>query len=71
MIVDIFFIIVLILMIDYDFVFFSQTVSRKYNYIFEIVSIESTEKKNYLRKYVRDALSIWKASNDNIYFPIK
>jgi len=45
MIVDIFFIIVLILMIDYDFVVFPQTVSRKYNFIFEIVSIESTENK--------------------------
>jgi hypothetical protein len=50
-----------------------QSVSRKYNFIFEIVSIESTEnkKQKYLRKYMRDDLSIWKASNDNMYSPIK
>jgi hypothetical protein len=46
MIVDIFFIIVLILMIDYDFVVYPQSVTRKYNFICAIISIESTEVNN-------------------------
>ena len=49
MIVDIFFsIILLIFMIDYDFVVFPQSVSRKYNFVCEIVFIESTEGNNTL-----------------------
>ena len=47
MIVDIFFsIIVLIFMTDYDIVVFPQSVSRKYNFICEIVLIERTEVNN-------------------------
>ena len=65
MIVDIFFIIVLILMIDYDFVVYPQSVTRKYNFICAIISIESTEVNNIFE-------TMWvtlcqKASNDNIY----
>ena len=45
--VDIFFsITVLIFMIDYVFLVFLQSVSRKYNFICEIVFIESTEGNN-------------------------
>ena len=45
--VDIFFsITVLIFMIDYVFLAFPQSVSRKYNFICEIVFIESTEGNN-------------------------
>ena len=47
MILDIFFsIIVLIFMTDYDIVVFPQSVSRKYNFICEIVLIERTEVNN-------------------------
>ena len=44
--VDICFIGVLILMIDYEFVVFPQSASRKYNFICAIVSVESTEVNN-------------------------
>ena len=45
--VDIFFrITVLIFMIDYVFLVFPQSVSRKYNFIFEIVFIERSEGNN-------------------------
>jgi len=46
MAVDIFFIIVLILMIDYDFVVVSAVSSIKYNCSCEIAFIENTEGNN-------------------------